>query len=80
MLQTFERALPPAARRPGLLSPEQVLDLLGCRRGWLATVHDLADCLERPLEQVLHVVSYLTSLGLLNTVRRDDTWFYGRSA
>ena len=76
MLPLLERALPDAAKRPGLLSPDDVLSLLGCRRHWRATAHDLADCLERPLEQVLHVISYLTSLGMLTPCQIEGIWYY----
>ncbi|MNT75844.1 hypothetical protein D3C72_2147770 [compost metagenome] len=52
------------------------MDLLECRRNRAVTTHDLADFLSRPLDQVLHVVSYMTSLGLLAAHREADGWYY----
>lgn len=80
MMSTLERALPPAAIRPGLLQPIEVLDMLACRRNRAVTTQDLADFLSRPLEQVLHVVSYMTSLGLLESSREPDGWYYRLTA
>lgn len=76
MLQQLDRALPPAARRPGLLQPAEVMDLLVCRRNRQVTAEELADFLSRPVEQVLHCVSYMTSLGLLTARRADGAWYY----
>jgi DNA-binding IclR family transcriptional regulator len=76
MILTIDRALHPVARRPGLLQPDEVIDLLSCRRNWRVTAEQLADCLERPLDQVLHCLSYMTSLGLLKTQRDDGAWYY----
>lgn len=76
MLQTLERALPTAALRPGLLNPDDVIDLLGARRNLKLTAEELAEFLSRPLEQVLHVLSYLTSFGLISTCRINDAWYY----
>lgn len=76
MLQLLERALPPAAMRPGLLQPDEVIDLLACRRNRMVTAEELADFLSRPVDQVLHCVSYMTSLGLLSTCRNDGAWYY----
>ncbi|HEY9720419.1 MAG TPA: hypothetical protein V6D47_00280 [Oscillatoriaceae cyanobacterium] len=76
MLLTLEKALPLAAKRPGLLEPDAVLDLLGARRNLMLTAEDLAEYLCRPLEQVLHVLSYLTSFGLVATCRVNDAWHY----
>ena len=75
-MDTLERALPPAATRPGLLQPADVIDLLECRRNRAVTTSDLADFLSRPVDQVLHVVSYMTSLGLLEARREHDGWYY----
>lgn len=80
MMTTLERALPPAANRPGLLQPKDVMDLLLCRRNRAVTSAELADFLSRPLEQVLHVVSYMTSLGLLEAHRESDGWYYRLAA
>ena len=76
MLQMLDHALPPAAKRPGLLQPDEVLELLYCRRSWRVSAEQLAESLERPLDQVLHVLSYMTSLGLLTTCRLNGTWCY----
>ena len=76
MMTTLERALPPAANRPGLLQPADVMDLLMCRRNRAVTSHELADFLSRPLDQVLHVLSYMTSLGLMEAHREPDGWYY----
>jgi hypothetical protein len=76
MLHTLERALPAIAKRPGLLQPYEVMDLLACRRNWRVTAGELADYLSRPLDQVLHVLSYMTSMGLLNTCRVNGAWYY----
>jgi hypothetical protein len=76
MLHTLERALPPIAKRAGLLQPYEVLDLLSCRRNWRVTAVELSDYLSRPLDQVLHVLSYMTSLGLLSTCRINGAWYY----
>lgn len=73
---TIERALPSVAKRPGLLQPYEVIDLLSCRRNWWVTAEELAEYIERPVDQVLHVVSYMTSLGLLRTSRINDAWYY----
>ena len=76
MQHTLERALPAIAKRPGLLQPYEVMDLLACRRNWRVTASELADCLSRPLDQVLHVLSYMTSMGLLSTCRVNGAWYY----
>ena len=76
MQHTLERALPAIAKRPGLLQPYEVMDLLACRRNWRVTASELADCLSRPLDQVLHVLSYMTSMGLLATCRVNGAWYY----
>lgn len=80
MKSTLERALPPAANRPGLLQPDDVVDLLACRRNRSVTTHELADFLSRPVDQVLHVVSYMTSLGVLEAHRETDGWYYHLTA
>ena len=76
----IEHALPEVAKRPGLLQPHEVIDLLSCRRNWRVTAEHLAESLERPTDQVLHVLSYVTSLGLLSAQRIDDAWYYGLDA
>lgn len=76
MMLTIERALPEVAKRPGLLQPDEVVELLLCRRNWRVSAEQLAECLERPTDQVLHALSYLTSLGLLTATRIDDAWYY----
>jgi hypothetical protein len=76
MVQTLERALHPVAKRPGLLHPGEVYDLLTARRGWRVRAEDVAECLDRPVDQVLHVLSYMTSLGLLEATRVNGTWMY----
>ncbi len=50
--------------------------MLSGRRNWQVTAEDVADILERPLDQVLHVVSYMTSMGVLATSRIDGAWHY----
>lgn len=76
MLYALNRALPPAACRPGLLQVSDVVDHLSCRRNWRVTAEQLAEYMERPLDQVLHVLSYMTSLGLLSTSRHEGAWYY----
>lgn len=80
MLYTLERALPAIAKRPGLLQPYEVLDLLACRRNWRVTANELSDYLSRPLDQVLHCLSYMTSMGLLSTCRVNGNWYYSLAA
>ena len=77
MRHTIERALPPVARRPGLLQPAEVIDLLSARKNWQATAQFVSECLDRPLDQVLHVLSYMTSMGLVASHQVDGTWHYG---
>lgn len=76
MLQTLERALHPATKRPGLLQPGEVFELLTARRGWKVRAEEVAECLSRPVDQVLHVLSYMTSLGLLEATRANGVWLY----
>ena len=76
MHQTLELALHPMAKRPGLLQPGEIFDLLTARRGWKVRAEDVADCLSRPLDQVLHVLSYMTSLGILEARRSNGVWQY----
>lgn len=78
MLHTLERALPPAAQRPGLLQPDEILALLAPYEYWRITAEEVCDYLSRPMDQVLHALSYLTSLGLLSTTRLHGTWYYTR--
>ena len=77
---TLERALPAAAKRPGLLQPADVCDLLECRRNRAVTSAELADFLSRPVDQVLHVVSYMTTMGVLEAHRESDGWYYRLAA
>ena len=77
MLHTLERALPSIAKRPGLLQPYDVLDILACRRNRQVTATELADCMEKPVDQVLHALSYLTSMGMLEVQRVNGAWYYG---
>ncbi len=76
MLLTLERALHPVTKRPGLLQPGEVFELLTARRGWRVRAEEVADCLARPVDQVLHVLSYMTSLGLLEAHRANGVWTY----
>ncbi|MEB3330366.1 MAG: hypothetical protein VKQ33_14165 [Candidatus Sericytochromatia bacterium] len=75
-MKTLDRALHPDATRPGLLQPGEVFEaLLASRRARHRADH-LARTLGRPLDQVLHVLSYMTSLGLVDARRGDGVWTY----
>lgn len=76
MVHTLERALHPVTKRPGLLQPGEVFELLTARRGWRVRAEEVADCLSRPVDQVLHVLSYMTSLGMLEAHRVNGVWLY----
>lgn len=80
MHQTLEFALHPTAKRPGLLQPGEIFDLLTARRGWKVKAEDVAECLSRPVDQVLHVLSYMTSTGLLEAQRVNGVWQYRLTA
>lgn len=72
----MDAALPDSARREGLLQIEEVLAWLKAHRRRDVTVHELAAVMGRPVEQVLHAVSYLASMGMLRGVHADNGWRY----
>lgn len=71
-----DAALPATARRDGLLQVEEVLGWLKAHRRRDITVHELATVMGRPVDQVIHAVSYLASLGMLRGVHADSGWRY----
>ena len=76
MVQVLDRALHPDATRPGLLQPGEVFEALVRHGRARFRAYDLAALLARPVDQVLHVVSYMTSLGLLAAHRDNGVWTY----
>lgn len=76
-MKTLDRALHPDATRPGLLQPGEVFEVLVKVGGRPLRAEDVAERLARPLDQVLHVLSYMTSLGLLDARRLNGIWSYG---
>ncbi|MEB3284068.1 MAG: hypothetical protein VKN33_02120 [Candidatus Sericytochromatia bacterium] len=76
MLKVLDRALHPDATRPGLLQPGEVFEALMQQGRTRFGASDLATLLCRPVDQVLHVVSYMTSLGLLAAHRDNGRWTY----
>ncbi|MEB3196248.1 MAG: hypothetical protein VKP62_03500 [Candidatus Sericytochromatia bacterium] len=76
MTQTLDRALHPEAIRAGLLQPGEVFETLMRCRSVRFRAEELARFLARPLDQVLHVLSYMTSLGLLDARRDNGVWTY----
>lgn len=76
MLQVLDRALHPDATRPGLLQPGEVFEALVRQGRARLRVNELAALLARPVDQVLHVVSFMTSLGLLAAHRDNGVWTY----
>jgi hypothetical protein len=75
-MRILDRALHPVATRPGLLQPGEVFEVLLASRRHRHRAEDLAATLGRPLDQVLHVLSYMTSLGLVDARRGEGVWTY----
>ena len=74
---TLDRALHPNATRPGLLQPGEVFEVFVKVGGRPLRAEAVAERLDRSLDQVLHVLSYMTSLGLLEARRSEGVWTYG---
>ena len=76
MPETLSHALPLSVFRPGRVKPDDVIALLASPGHWAATAQELAAALRRPLDQVMDVLSYLTSIGALRAGRVNGAWCY----
>lgn len=76
MPDTLSQVLPLSVFRPGRVKPDDVIALLASPGHWAATAQEVADALRRPVEQVMDVLSYLTSVGALQAGRVNGAWCY----